>query len=320
MQHQLAPGRHPSGQREHQPAERVDIVFALLIGQHGTNQLLEVLDRRPGIRNQRSVAAQHQLRVFGHVVLILDLADDLFDQVLDRDQTVDAAEFVDHQRHVHPRLTHLEKQIQDRHRGCDEQSLAQSRGEVEIALAADIGHQVLDVDETQGIVQGVAVDGHARVSGLAHGLHQGLQVRAHVDCDDVGAWHHDVVSRLVTLSEDVGEHRLFILADPAVGFVLAFAFADLFDDLFQRMAQARVRALEPEQLPQPLPEPRDAPATAVSLAAVVSHRAQHRSLSAGFAHDGSAFGGARPYGSSIPRLARIATSSVSILSACGALS
>ena len=52
--------------------------------------------------------------VSGDVVLVLDLADDLLDQILDRHQPVDAAELVDHHRDMRARLAHLHEQVEDR--------------------------------------------------------------------------------------------------------------------------------------------------------------------------------------------------------------
>ena len=50
------------------------------------------------------------------VVLVLDIADDLLDQVLDGDEAVGAAVLVDHQRHVDVRRLHADQQVRRRHR------------------------------------------------------------------------------------------------------------------------------------------------------------------------------------------------------------
>ena len=76
---------------------------------------LERLDRRARVGDHGAVAALDQLRLVGVVVLVLDLADDLLDHVLDGDEPVDAAELVDHQRHVHAREPHLQQQVEHRH-------------------------------------------------------------------------------------------------------------------------------------------------------------------------------------------------------------
>ena len=55
------------------------------------------------------------------VVLVLDIADDQFDDILDRDDAVGAAIFVDHEREMNARGLHLGEQIDRRHRRRHEQ-------------------------------------------------------------------------------------------------------------------------------------------------------------------------------------------------------
>ena len=102
------------------------------------------------------------------VVLVLDLADDLLDQVLDRDQPVDAAELVDHHRDVGARLAHLHQQVEDRQRRRDEQHLAQQPRELRRAAVGDRRQHVLDVDEADHVVERLAIDRHARMAVLDH--------------------------------------------------------------------------------------------------------------------------------------------------------
>ena len=54
-------------------------------------------------------------------MLVGDVAHDLLDDVLDRDQAVGAAIFVDHQRQMGVGGLHLEQQIQRPHRRRHEQ-------------------------------------------------------------------------------------------------------------------------------------------------------------------------------------------------------
>ena len=56
------------------------------------------------------------VRRLGLVVLVLDVADDLLDQVLDGDEAVGAAVLVDDQRHVDARRLHADQQVHRRHR------------------------------------------------------------------------------------------------------------------------------------------------------------------------------------------------------------
>ena len=104
MGHQLAARRHAVGQRHDEAAERVDIVGALVLGQDRTHARFEFLDGGARIGQPRAVRTLHQAGAAHHVVLVLDLADHLFDQILDGDQAVDPAELVDHQRDMGARM------------------------------------------------------------------------------------------------------------------------------------------------------------------------------------------------------------------------
>ena len=84
-----------------------------------------------GVGDDAAVGPLDQVRRLVDVVLVLDLADDLLDHVLDGDEPVDAAELVDDQRHVDARQAHLHQQVEDRHRRRDEQHLAQHRRELD---------------------------------------------------------------------------------------------------------------------------------------------------------------------------------------------
>jgi hypothetical protein len=59
--------------------------------------------------------------------LVRDVADDRLDQVLDRQQAIDAAVFVDHQRQVHALLAHLKQQVEHRYLRRHHQRAAQDR-------------------------------------------------------------------------------------------------------------------------------------------------------------------------------------------------
>ena len=78
----------------------------------------------------------------GLVVLVLDVADDDLDDVLDRDQAVGAAIFVDHQGQVRARRLHLDEQVDRRHRGRHEQHRAQDLGAGQRRRESDLGGRV----------------------------------------------------------------------------------------------------------------------------------------------------------------------------------
>ena len=65
--------------------------------------------------------------VLGLVMLVLDLADDLLDDVLDRHQALGAAELVDDDGEVDALGAHPGEQVDDAHRFGDEQGVAHQR-------------------------------------------------------------------------------------------------------------------------------------------------------------------------------------------------
>src|SRR5437868_6328909 len=81
-------------QREDQPAYRVDLA-AFVLREHVADFLLEQPYRRAPVDVERAVDPARQRRGLGDIVLILDLAHDFLDQILDGQQPVGAAEFVD---------------------------------------------------------------------------------------------------------------------------------------------------------------------------------------------------------------------------------
>ena len=167
------------------------------------------------------------------VVLVLDVADDHLDQVLDRDQAVGAAVFVDHQRHVDAGRLHLHQQIDGRHRaaartapaaGSWRRRASSSRstwprlgGGSPLAPAAGAAGFGARGDDSRGSPGcGPCPSGRRgsrdRPAG-ANGrpsrnrLEQFGERRCSADRDDVGARHHDVVDADAAEAEHVLEHR-----------------------------------------------------------------------------------------------------------------
>ncbi len=200
---EFALGWHPAGQGEDQAADGVDVGGAFLVGQHLAEFRLEGFDRHAGVEFDRPV------RPFGHlgrgvlVVLVGDVADDGLDQVLDRDQAVDAAVFVDHQRHVGALLAHLQQQVEHRDRRHHEQRLAFDRLQAEGPGLADRGEDILDVHHAGDVIEAFAVD---RVAGVPVRWISAIawSSEAFGHGHDVGARHHDVVGGAIAQLQDVG--------------------------------------------------------------------------------------------------------------------
>ncbi len=106
-----AVARYPAGQHEDQAAQRIDLLLVLIVQQPYAEAFLEFLDWRARIGHDAAVGTLDELRRCRIVVLVLDFADDLLDQILDGDETVDAAELVDDHGHVNAREPHLLEQV-----------------------------------------------------------------------------------------------------------------------------------------------------------------------------------------------------------------
>ncbi len=92
----LAAARHAPELLHDQPRDRVE----LALGQLGVEVLVELVDAGAAPHAELPLALAADVLVVLDVELVIDVADDLLDDVLDRDQSGDAAVLVDHDRHV----------------------------------------------------------------------------------------------------------------------------------------------------------------------------------------------------------------------------
>ena len=125
------------------------------------------------------------------VVLVLDVADDLLQDVLDRHQPAGAAVLVDDDRHVVARHAELAQQHVEALRLGDEYRRAQPGAQVEACLGMD-AQQVLGQQDADDVVATALDDREARVPG---GDDEGEDLVERIDdVDDVHlrARHHHV--------------------------------------------------------------------------------------------------------------------------------
>ena len=86
--------------------------------------LLDLVEARAGIGHEGAVVLRDDHQRGGVVMLVLDVADHHLDQILDRDEAVGAAIFVDDERHVGAGRLHADQQVEGRHRARHEQDRA----------------------------------------------------------------------------------------------------------------------------------------------------------------------------------------------------
>ncbi len=234
--HQFAAHRHPVDQGDDVAGHRVDLFGGLADVEFGADHCDRLLEAGAADGDERSVVlADHGLggRL---VVLVVDLADDFLDDVLDRHDAFAAAIFVDHQRQMDAGRLHLGEQVDGRHRGRHEQDGADDLGggqrhrevdggEVEAGgmrlvaggmgfrMDRGLGHHegdhVADVHHPDGIIEGVVVDDEARMGGVLEHLQEVAERNVLLHGDDVGPRHHDIVDPAFAQAQDVLEHPAF---------------------------------------------------------------------------------------------------------------
>jgi hypothetical protein len=182
--HQLAAHRHAPDAGGDVAGERIHLIGDLADVEIRPDRGGDVLELGAGIGQEGTVGLADHVRQDILVVLVLDLADDLLHDVLDRDDAVGAAIFVDHEREMDAARLHPRQQVHCRHRRRHEQHLANELGggqlhgqidrlEVEaggrrllaprLCAGADFrarrheGHEVADVDHSDGVVEHVVV-------------------------------------------------------------------------------------------------------------------------------------------------------------------
>ena len=114
-----------AGQREHQPADGIDILAMLARIEIGADDAFDVAELGAGGGDEDVGVDLADQRAIVLVVLVLDLADHGLEQILDGDDAVGAAILVDDDGHVDALQLHLLQQIAHRHQRRHEQHGAQ---------------------------------------------------------------------------------------------------------------------------------------------------------------------------------------------------
>ena len=175
---------------DHQAAD----VFEGFLGEFALEKLVEAVQR--GLRLDDEVAAGQWLdiAVFLDIVLVLDVADDLLQHVLDGHQAGDTAVLVDHQRHVVAGAAKFLEQYVEalglRHEGDRAQHRAQIEGLV--GLLQHHRHQVLGQQDAEYVVGAFANHRIAGVRGLDDHRQELAGRLVGTDADHLRARHHDV--------------------------------------------------------------------------------------------------------------------------------
>src|SRR6476619_5592075 len=151
----------------------------LVIVEVRAESLVEIRDRRQCIDCVLAVGLRgDQCRgVFGFVMFVVDLADDLLQHVLDRHQSGHAAVLVDDDGHVVARLAEFAQQHVELLGFGDQDRRSQQFAHVDwmaavVVVGDDAAQQVLGQQDPEDLVAVLAMHGESRVPGFHHMLEQ----------------------------------------------------------------------------------------------------------------------------------------------------
>jgi hypothetical protein len=105
----FAPLGQAPKQGDHKAAERIHLLIFFRGLQIDSSLLAKILQIHSRIGFPPTIRKRAQLRSLSHVMFIVNVTYDLFDEIFNRDESVSAAVFIDHQRQVHVTRLHLEQ-------------------------------------------------------------------------------------------------------------------------------------------------------------------------------------------------------------------
>ncbi len=236
----LAANRNAPENREDQTADRIDVLAMLANFERRADLCGQFLQIGACIHDEHAVGffGDHDFFV---VMFVFDIADDHFDNVFQRDQTIGAAIFVDDQSHLDMGRLHPRHQSARHHGWRHEQDLAHEieftdrLGEIDAAhvelgglvfgcrlaargtaarglltgLLGDVVENIADMDHAARVVQRFGIDRHTRMAGFFEKLQHFPERRGNFHGLDVGARNHHVFNADFAQAQDIVQHRLF---------------------------------------------------------------------------------------------------------------
>ena len=201
-----------------QAADGVEVLFRIRGRQRHAEGLRDAFDGGVAADPVSAVGQPEDVAlVLVDVELVLDLAHDLLEHVLDGDQTRDPAELVDHDGQVIAVAAELAQQVVQRLGLGHEHGGAQQRPDVQLGRALQL-EQVLGQQDADDVLA-VALDHRkARVRRVDDDV-QDLVIRR-IDVDQVHArrGHHHVAGRKLGHADDALEHHARVGPDDVVVF------------------------------------------------------------------------------------------------------
>jgi len=229
--HLLATLGHMAHFMGDEAADGVERLFSVAALQRDLEGLGHALDGRVAADAVGAVGQGEDVaRIFGNVELVLDLADDLFEHVLDGDEPCHAAELVDHDGQVVAVAAELAQQVVEALALGHEHGRAQQRADVQLGRPLQL-EQVLGHQDADDVLALAVVHRKARMCRVDDQVQKIIERRVDVDEVHAGRGHHHFARRHVRHADHTLEH------DPRLGAndVVVLGLGQRFDQLFGRV-------------------------------------------------------------------------------------
>src|SRR5688572_10566373 len=130
---------------------------------------IQVTNREAAFENISAVGLLVYLLVYFFVMLVGDVANDLFKKILQRNDAFDASMFIDHKTEMKLLPLHLPKDILQAGRVNDISRLLQNTVEAKILRMHHRCHNVLAVNDAGNIIERTSINRQPRVTMLTKG-------------------------------------------------------------------------------------------------------------------------------------------------------
>src|SRR5215813_232005 len=199
----------PSGARDQESGHRRVIVR---FGQLQIEFAIGLADGHSGVNAEDAFVALAEFRGQRFIVFVLNLADDLFEYVFERQNALDAAMFVNDYGQMDAAVLQALQDVAKPRRVGNEDRLAHDLFQVKLALFEQERHDVLAVQHSDYLVKIPAVNGQARIARHLKLAHDFFKTGALLQRHDLGARDHYLARGQVGEFKDVVDHfSLFLL-------------------------------------------------------------------------------------------------------------
>src|SRR5262245_6245778 len=234
----------PSGARDQESGDRRVVVR---FGQFQAEFAVGLADGHSGVDAEDSFAALTEFRGERLVVFVLNLADDLFEYVFERQNALYAAVFVDDYGQVDAAILQVLQDVAKPGRVGNEDRLAHDLFQIEFALFEQEGHDVLAVEHADYLVEIPAVDGQAGIARDLKLAHDIFETGALFERHDLGARDHNFARGQVGEFEDIVDHLTLFLLQLARLMAEIDQAPEFFFRIDAVMARPEMDAEEPEK-------------------------------------------------------------------------